>query len=355
MLKALGLDTVSERVYRAMLINPDENVSQLAARLGLTSGAMGLALDRLSELSLIYPTARESEIPRVLGPETAMGILLARQEAALAAQQERTESARAAAARLIAEYASAHPHGAGDTVERLHGIDTIRHRLARLGDAAARSVMTFAPGGGHSDEDLRASRDPNQAMLARGVQLRTVYLDSVRKHAPTLWHLEWLNRSGARVRTVPSLPLRMIIVDRATAVLPIDASDARAAALVLRGDSLLVALCALFEQTWALAQPLGEVQEAARVGELSRREREVLRLLAQGHTDEAVAKRLGISSRSARRIVAVLLRRLDARSRFEAGILAVMAGWLSDDSETPLPPGDGTGAESSPAAPTGVS
>ncbi|MFF5445536.1 LuxR C-terminal-related transcriptional regulator [Streptomyces sp. NPDC012888] len=357
MLKALGLDTVTERVYRAMLSNPDETVSQLAARLSLAPAAMGMALDRLSELSLIYPTARESEIPRVLGPETAMGILLARQEAALAAQQERTETARAAAARLVAEFASARPQGARDSMERLHGIDTIRHRLAQLGDSARRSVMTFAPGGGHSEDDLRASRGPNHAMLARGVQLRTVYLDSVRNHAPTRVHVEWLNRCGARVRTAPSLPLRMIIVDRETAVLPMDVSDARGAALVLREESLLVALCALFEQTWAVSQPFGEPGTGAKpadAGELTRREQEVLRLLAEGHTDESVAKRLGISSRSARRIVAGLLRRLDARSRFEAGILAVMAGWLPSGSNPPLPAGAASGAEASPPVPAGA-
>ncbi|MFE7135975.1 LuxR C-terminal-related transcriptional regulator [Streptomyces sp. NPDC057638] len=338
MLKALGLDVVSERVYRAMLTNPDEDVSRLAARLCLSPTAMSQALDRLSELSLVYPAARESEVPRALGPERAMGILLARQEAALAAQRERTESARAAAARMLAEYAAADPHGTNDLMERLHGIDTIRHRLAQLGDSAQRSVMTFAPGGGHSEEDLRASRGPNEAMLARGVRLRTVYLDSVRNHAPTLDHVHWLNQCGARVRTAPSLPLRMIIVDRETAVLPIDVSDARDAALVLRGDSLMVALCALFEQTWASAQPVGEPPRPSDESELTRREREVLRLLAEGHTDESVAKRLGISSRSARRIVATLLRRLDARSRFEAGIRAVMAGWLPDGSITPLRP-----------------
>ncbi|WP_228972938.1 LuxR C-terminal-related transcriptional regulator [Streptomyces sp. DH12] len=331
MLQALGLDSVSERVYRAMLAHPDDDVVRLAARLDLPPGDLVPALDRLSELSLVYPDARESEVPRVVRPEAAMGILLARQEAALAAQQERTETARAAAARLVAEYASAHPDTGGDAVERLHGIATIRRRLALLGDSAQRSVMTFAPGGGHSEEDLQASRGPNEAMLARGVRIRTVYLDSVRGHGPTRGHVEWLGRCGAQVRTVPSLPLRMIIVDRETAVLPLDVADARDAAVVLREPSLLVALCALFDQTWAVARPFADPQAGgpATAGEeLSRREREVLRLLAEGHTDESMAKRLGISSRSARRIVAGLLRRLDARSRFEAGILAVLAGWL---------------------------
>jgi DNA-binding NarL/FixJ family response regulator len=57
-------------------------------------------------------------------------------------------------------------------------------------------------------------------------------------------------------------------------------------------------------------------------------ERAVLRMLAQGYTDEAIAKRLGVSPRTARRIAANLMERLDARSRFEAGVHAVQDGWL---------------------------
>ncbi|QES19080.1 helix-turn-helix transcriptional regulator [Streptomyces venezuelae] len=331
MLRALGLDPVTERVYRAMLAHPDEDAPQLAARLHLSVDALGPALDKLSELSLIYPDARESEAPRALRPETAAGILLARQEAALAAQRQRTEEARVAAARLVAEYDSAHPYAEGDTVERLHGIHTIRRQLAQLGADARCSVMTFAAGGGHSEDDLKASRGPNEALLARGVRSRTVYLDSARNHGPTREHVEWLGRCGAKVRTVPSLPLRMIIVDRETAVLPMNVADARDAAIVVREPSLVAALCALFEQTWSDARPLDcptPDQPRLKDKALDRREQEVLRLLAEGHTDESMAKRLGISSRSARRIVAGLLHRLHARSRFEAGILAVLAGWL---------------------------
>ncbi|MGW2995319.1 helix-turn-helix domain-containing protein, partial [Streptomyces sp. NPDC001193] len=52
------------------------------------------------------------------------------------------------------------------------------------------------------------------------------------------------------------------------------------------------------------------------------------RLLAEGHTDEGIAKRLGVSHRTARRIATVLMERLGARSRFEAGVRAVRCGWL---------------------------
>lgn len=53
-----------------------------------------------------------------------------------------------------------------------------------------------------------------------------------------------------------------------------------------------------------------------------------VRLLSEGHTDDAIAKRLGVSSRTARRIANELMERLGARSRFEAGVRAVQEGWL---------------------------
>jgi DNA-binding CsgD family transcriptional regulator len=52
------------------------------------------------------------------------------------------------------------------------------------------------------------------------------------------------------------------------------------------------------------------------------REWEVLQILAQGCTDEAVARNLGISLRTVRRITADLMDRLGASSRFQAGLRA---------------------------------
>ncbi|WP_344743196.1 helix-turn-helix transcriptional regulator [Streptosporangium vulgare] len=86
-------------------------------------------------------------------------------------------------------------------------------------------------------------------------------------------------------------------------------------------------LIALFEQTWGAASPLGEERRRDEKG-LSGQEREVLRLLSTGLTDEAVARRLDVSVRTLRRVTAELMERLDARSRFQAGYLAAARGWL---------------------------
>ncbi|GAA0676675.1 LuxR family transcriptional regulator [Kitasatospora atroaurantiaca] len=327
MLETLGLDSLSERVYRAMLAEPPVGLGELAVRLAITEAELRTALDRLSALALVRRRGGQGAGFHTVNPEVAMELLLARQQAELAAQQQRLEASRAAAAQLIAECSILGSPQPTTESERLLGADAIRERLAELGETAEEAVMTFAPGGAHTEEDLRASRGPNAALFDRGVQMRTIYLDSIRNDQPTLDHVAWLNSRGGRVRTAPSLPTRMIIIDRRLAVLPLDTSDARAGAVILTGATVVSALCALFESVWAGAVPLGDSACPDRHG-LAPQEAETLRMLAEGMTDEAIAKRLGVSPRTARRIAAELMERLDARSRFQAGVHAVQDGWL---------------------------
>ncbi|MBC3843070.1 helix-turn-helix transcriptional regulator [Streptacidiphilus sp. 4-A2] len=330
MLESLGLDSTAEHLYRSMLAHPQEGIAQLAGRVGVHEEDVRGSLLQLSTLALVQPTRQEGSGYRAVSPEIAMEMLLSRQQADLAAQQLRIETSRAAAAQLIAECSALAVAGiapAGAEVERLIGPEVIRERLSILAAQAEREIMTFAPGGAHPAEDLEASRVPNAALLDRGVRMRTIYLDSVRNHVPTLEHVSWLSGRGGQVRTAVTLPVRMIITDRRFVVLPINAADARMGAVLLKGEGIVTALCALFEATWAAATPFGDSPCLNEDG-LSNQEAEILRMLDTGLTDEVIAKRLGVSPRTARRLTAVLMERLEARSRFEAGANAVRMGWL---------------------------
>jgi DNA-binding CsgD family transcriptional regulator/sugar-specific transcriptional regulator TrmB len=329
-LMSLGLESEAEAVYRGMLAHPAEGVAALCERLGLSDDAVRRGLDRLSELALVRPSYEEPGRLRAVSPDVGMEILLARQQAELAAQQQRVESSRAAAALLIAEYAELRPATAAPGVEQLIGLDAIRERLAVLTRDVQQEVMTFAPDGGHTEESIESARPLNRQLLERGVRLRTVYLDSARNSPHTLAWVDWLSTRGGQVRTVATLPTRMIIVDRATAVIPVSGDDSAAGAVVLTGQGTLNALCALFETVWAGASVLGATGAEARRDALGLTDTEAgaLRLLAEGHTDEAIAKRLGVSHRTARRIATTLMERLGARSRFEAGVRSVQQGWL---------------------------
>lgn len=61
---------------------------------------------------------------------------------------------------------------------------------------------------------------------------------------------------------------------------------------------------------------------------LTEQQTAVLRLLASGAKDEAIARNLGVSVRTVTRIVAELTSELGATSRFQAGVLAARLGWL---------------------------
>jgi DNA-binding NarL/FixJ family response regulator len=61
-------------------------------------------------------------------------------------------------------------------------------------------------------------------------------------------------------------------------------------------------------------------------GELSDRELEILRLIAEGHANKEIARRLVISERTARTHVSNILRKLGLSSRTQAALLAVREG-----------------------------
>ncbi|AUG77696.1 Erythropoiesis-stimulating protein [Kitasatospora sp. MMS16-BH015] len=329
MLAVLGLDTTAEAVYRAMLAHPQAGVEALAAHLGLSAAQMREALDLLSRLSLLRPSYEHAGELRAVSPDIGMEILMSRQQAELASQQQRVEASRAAAAQLIAEYADLRPAAPHPEIEQLVGLDRIRERLAVLTRDMRAEVMTFAPDGGHSPESIEAARPLDRSLLERGILMRTVYLESVRNNQPTTAYVGWLAEHGAQVRTTPALPTRLIIVDRTTAVIPVNSDDSAAGAVVLTGQGTLTALCSLFEHVWSLAQPLGSPTTRL-VGGLNPQEATVIRLLAEGLTDDAIAKRLGVSPRTSRRLATDLMERLGARSRFEAGARAAQQGWLPD-------------------------
>jgi DNA-binding CsgD family transcriptional regulator len=164
--------------------------------------------------------------------------------------------------------------------------------------------------------------------VKRGVRYRAIHPDRARTTPAVGRHLGALSLAGVAVRTIPRVPMDMIVVDGSVAVLPADTSSGSVA--VLRLTSVVVTALELFERIWPDAVPLAD-SELPDKADLSLREQEMLRLLALGATDELVSAHLDISVRTTRRIVARIMNRLGARSRFQAGVKAADRGWLPAD------------------------
>ncbi|UUU37677.1 helix-turn-helix transcriptional regulator [Streptomyces sp. NBC_00162] len=328
MLDMLGLDGVSEAVYRAMLSDPEGSVQDLCEQLGVSESTVRDALDRLADLRLLRASRDVLGIMRPVSPELGLEMLLRRQEEELLRRRLELELSKAAAARAIAEYADLRPATPAADTQRLVGLDAIQATLEILARDVSGECLSVMPGGAQSQASLDASRPLDETAMSRGISLLTLYQDSVRHDPATLAYARWMTERGGMVRTCPTLPPRMLVFDRKVAVIPIDPADTKRGALCTREAGIVASLVALFEQTWNSAVPLGADRSKDAQSGLTASEQELLRLLACGLTDEVAGRRLGISARSVRRQMAGLMERLDASSRFEAGLKAAQHGWL---------------------------
>lgn len=67
----------------------------------------------------------------------------------------------------------------------------------------------------------------------------------------------------------------------------------------------------------------------------TRDERRLMRLLAEGVTDEVAAEKLGWSRRTLDRRLKSSMEKLGAGSRLQAGVLLAQAGWLEEGADEP--------------------
>lgn len=186
--------------------------------------------------------------------------------------------------------------------------------------ASARTeVLVMSAGGGQLVGSFRRMDLEN---LRRGMRYRVLFPDSARLSGA----LNNLSLAGAEVRTDVEVPTDAMVIDEQTVVLPAD----RSGAMVFRLPGVVTATVGLFERIWPGAAPLipSDPAEAGDTPGLTRRERDLLALLCSGWTDESAGARLGISVRTVRRMVADLMNRLGARSRFQAGLKIADRGWL---------------------------
>ncbi|MBV9452023.1 MAG: helix-turn-helix domain-containing protein [Streptosporangiaceae bacterium] len=325
MLEPLGLDDICEALYVAILNQPGVRAESLVKQFDFPESDVDRALQQLKKLTLLQRRSSDGEL-YAISPERGMEILLAVQQAELASFQQRIELSRAAAARLIAEHTRIAAQNDTPEVEYLVGIDAIRLRLDTLAASVACEVMNFSPTK-QTEADINAGKESTIRYVGSSVKSRSIYLHSALKHPPTAEYIQWLARQGFEIRTTPALPSRMVIFDRKIAVLPMSSDDSRMGAVVLYGKATVTAFCSLFDWIWERAIPIN-LQMANRDDVGVSQEMEAIWLLAQGYTDETVAKRLGVSPRTSRRIVESMMRRLGARSRFQAGVFAERNGLL---------------------------
>ncbi|MFD7716973.1 hypothetical protein [Streptomyces sp. NPDC059814] len=198
-------------------------------------------------------------------------------------------------------------------------------------------LLLVLPSGARPCQSFAVARKITLDLLARGVRARLIYQHAIRGDLVTRSLVRELTQHGAEVRTSAELIDPLVAFDREALVLPLSPDSSRGAgptsAAAVRDPAVVAFACAAFENLWNTASPL--IPDAKNTTHtIDELKKSIVRLLAMGHKDEMVARRLGISVRTCRRHIAEIMEEQGALSRFQAGVHLTRAGLVDE----PFPP-----------------
>lgn len=327
MFEPLGVDGATLAVYRALLTQPDSTPERLAKALDQPLDEIDRSLERLRKLELLVPTWHIADAEHAVHPRIGLNGLAQRRRNELNQQLAELEEAVASAETLAEQYNELLVSRTSADVEVLEGRTRASRRVEELTQKARETCWALIPA--HVDDIVAPPEEvPDRPMLERGVRMRYVYLQSLTISKAGRELCEWIHRMGGEIRATPTLPMRLILVDKEIAIMPLDPEVNEAGAVVHRSPAVLALSLALYDSYWSKATDVFAAEDRDSEAPLTAHEAEVLRLLAGGAKDEQVARLLGISLRTARRITANLAERADATSRFELGVAAAKRGWV---------------------------
>ncbi|MFF2141140.1 LuxR C-terminal-related transcriptional regulator [Kitasatospora sp. NPDC058190] len=207
-------------------------------------------------------------------------------------------------------------HDCTGVVRIVEGAENIRHRISQISEELRHEVLSLQPGGARPMDAVDDIVDYDRRILEGGGSIRTVYESTARSDGPTVALAARLTGIGCHIRVVPFSLTKMMIFDRAVAVIPASA-DLGAAAFV-EDPATVAFLAEVFERFWQLAEGVNWAALAAGATDSAAHE-QVGRLLAQGLTQRAIATRLGLSERTVAGHIARLRERYDAETLFQLG------------------------------------
>ncbi|MET9595143.1 helix-turn-helix transcriptional regulator [Streptomyces sp. NPDC006516] len=229
----------------------------------------------------------------------------------------------------LAAIANGDPHLA---ITMLEGPDAIRTAIQEATAQAADEVLTAQPGSTRPQATLRTALDNATTAIARGAGLRHIYQHPARYSTQVRDYLRQVPAESLQVRTTELTVERLLIFDRTVAFIPATAD--RSAALRISHPALVRYLVQVYEVLWAQATPLTEQVPGPAPGvQVTAVQQSIARLLSEGHVDDVVARKLGISVRTCRSHIARLTQALGATSRTHLGVLLVRSG-IVDTSAT---------------------
>jgi DNA-binding CsgD family transcriptional regulator len=331
-----GLDPLDGRVLEHLVAVVSADVAEVATAVGVSAAEAERALRHLADSSLALRTGGAAPRWAAGPPRSSLGVLLARRRAELARAEGLVE-------RLHEVYETVSGPRAAHLVEVLEREEEVSARYGQLLKGCSAEVLHLAK------PPYVTGSQPSAGELgvADGVRMRSVYETEGFTDAVSLRTALRGTGQGGELRLASRLPVKLVVFDRAAALLPVRGDRPAAGSVVVHSPALVEALVALFENVWERAEPVSlasrddrPASAASRGGPVLKdspttagpdpRTREILHLMATGMKDEAIARVLKVSRRTVQKHVSEAGTLLGARTRFQIALLAAERGWLGE-------------------------
>ncbi|MEU4511708.1 helix-turn-helix transcriptional regulator [Nonomuraea wenchangensis] len=303
----LGLGEDAEEIYRRILADGPLP----AAMFGTAEAAV---IERLRGDGLVYGDDQIS----AARPGLALQSRVLRRAEAVAAAQARLEELETLYAANVRLHAEQIP------LEVMTDSEQVRRAFVQIEQAARKELLSFV-----TWPYRVMSEPPPPAPDEEHPRCRILLEEAVFKDPAALAAAQHSAASGCEIRVIDKLPFKLLIGDRKQAMVP-QLPGVSLPVLLVPAGALMDSLVTVFETLWAQALPRhtpwgNNGTDSARPTE---QEITILRHLARGATENAIATTLGISKRTVIRRVQSLMDRAGVETRLQLGVHAVRSGWL---------------------------
>lgn len=338
-LEAVGLSRSAIDVYETLIDQGTASLADLIVVTPLNSEDLGRTLAELEAVGLARRLSGQDAVYSPAPPEVGIELLLRHRDEELA-------RARQAAEELSARFRQARVGRSPDKlIEVIVGQQEVNEQYTavfRIAQSELR-IMSRPPYHQTPEENRDLAGELHQQQIRGRSIIDPEYFDTVSNELDAV---RADIAAGEEYRVVSHVPMKLTIADDERAIIPLESPPhGIQSALLVHPSALLRALSDVFETLWHYALPLdvlrtqGELRDPS--GSPGEDERKLVSLLAAGVPDSVIERQLGISHRTVLRRVQDLKEKLGAASRFQAGVLAALRGWITD-------PGAPNGGKPSP-------
>jgi len=209
------------------------------------------------------------------------------------------------------------PHASERPITEIRGFANINSFIQASVSDCREELLTAQPHGRRPAPILAVAVERDIRALSRGIRMRTLYQHSARHSPATRDYVAEVTAHGAEVRTLDEFFNRMIVMDRHVVIIP--GADGHHVAIAIHDKSLISYLVDIFERSWERARLFTNNESKTERSIAEDVRAMTIRMLVEGHSDPASAKRLGVSTRTYAGYIASLKEEYSVQTRFQLG------------------------------------